>query len=1090
LITWLMLVIRQGDRRFGGGHRSAACSARSQRFEEASMTRRFAITAVFAQIVAVATIGGVQTPLAAAATPPPAPAQIQPAAAASVVEPFTLRWDPVVDPDGPIASYTWEVGTSSTFTTIIASGFTQESLPGIPVPTQDTVSGLPLGSYFWRVKATQTVGGAQGAIDSAFSTVRSFSVTGLGAVPGVPSFTAPATGTSFHAAESFDINWTAVSGAQYYLLEADDEPTFSYPLTLTTDLMQFGTHFRAGWGNELPNVYYRIRAVSAAGVRGLPSATLNVKITNTAPSPPAPTLLSPVGGAARSFPITFDWTDTPNPQPAGYDLDIDDEPTFAGTFGVFLVQNVSRSDYMMVDVLAPGTYFWRVRALHGLVPGPWSAGGTFTVVAGPPIPAGLGVLSIVATPSSVSGGNSTQARVTLTQPAPAGGVTVQVASDMADVETPASVFIPAGATDAMVSPITTRPVPGATVGTIRAAYGASWQMSSLGLFPLLWGHSLGADSVIGGASTTGSVTLLNPAPSGGAVVTLVSADPAVVSLPSSVFIPAGGTGATFNIATSAVSAAARVRIDSGLGAESYHSPAIWLTVAPPGSPAPPAALQSLALTSASIAGGDTTTGTVTLTAPAPAGGATVRLSGSMEGQVVVPQNVTVPAGSTSASFTITAPVVPATYYVLIQASLAVGAGAEAKLLEIRPGSTAATLAGFSVSPLDVVSGSSTTGTVQLVTSAPAGGGVVALSSSNPALLQVPPTVTVPAGNNSASFPVTTSATNTFTTVQVDASAGGITRSEFVNLAASATAPSLVSFAVSPTSVTGGTNATGTVALSAAAPAGGVSVTLSTGNSAVQLPPVITVPAGQSQVSFTVTTTQVSASTPVTLTAFSGSTTRSTTLTVTSGSTAPGSPTLLSPANAATVSLPVTLDWNDVPNAASYEIQVDDSSAFSAPLVLNLTSTASQTTVTGLTAVQHWWRVRAKTSAGVLGNFSASRSFTPAAASPSGMAITLSGVPATIARGQSFTATATVTNGGASAATGTSVVFSFTPTNALRLTSPTSSTQSAGTVAAGGTTALSWQTRADSKGTATVTMTLRSSAGVTLGTATRTVTITN
>lgn len=48
----------------------------------------------------------------------------------------------------------------------------------------------------------------------------------------------------------------------------------------------------------------------------------------------------------------------------------------------------------------------------------------------------------------------------------------------------------------------------------------------------------------------------------------------------------------------------------------------------------------------------------------------------------------------------------------------------------------------------------------------------------------------------------------------------------------------------------------------------------------------------------------------------------------------------------------------------------------------------------------------------------------------------------------------VTNSGAVAATGTSVVFSLTPTTALRLTGPTSSTQSAGTVAAGGTTAVS------------------------------------
>src|SRR4051812_20612772 len=767
------------------------------------MLRRFSLTAAFVPFLAVATIAGAQTATAATVSPPSAPALQAPAAGASVVEPFSLQWGAVVDPDGPISSYSWQVGTSSTFTTVIASGFTQESLPGIPVPTTDRVSGLPLGSYFWRVQASQTVGGAVGSIDSAWSTVRGFTVTGLGAAPGTPSFTSPATGSRFHASEFFDITWTAVPDAQYYLLEADDEPTFSYPLSLTTDLMQFGTKFRANWGNEIPDVYYRIRAVSAAGVRGLPSPTLNVKITNTAPSPAAPTLLSPVGGASRSIPLTFDWTHTPNPETPGYDLDIDDDPAFAGAFGVFLIQGVPRSDYMLVDTLAPGTYFWRVRTVHGQVPGPWSATGTFTVVAGPSIPQGPGVLSFNATPSAVSGGNSTQARVTLTQPAPAGGVTVKVASDMAGVETPASVFVPGGATDAVVSPITTSPVGGAAVGTLRAAIGTSWQQSSLGLFPLLWGHSLGAETVVGGNPTTGTVTLLNPAPPGGAVVTLVSADPSVVGLPPSVFVPAGGTGASFTITTSPVSAATRVRIDSGYGAENYRSPSIWITVAPPGTPTP-AALASLALTSASIAGGTSTTGTVTLTAPAPAGGATIRLSGSAEGQVVVPPSVTVPAGSTSATFTITAPSVPATYYVLIQAGLGFTAGTQAKLLAIRPGSAATpTLAGFSVSPTDIVSGTSTQGIVQLVTSAPAGGGVVTLTSSNPAVLQVPPTVSVPAGNNSTSFPITTLATSAFTTVEVDASAGGVTRSAFINLAAGPTAPSLVSLAIAPRAWPGG-----------------------------------------------------------------------------------------------------------------------------------------------------------------------------------------------------------------------------------------------------------------------------------------------
>src|SRR5262245_58066405 len=258
--------------------------------------------------------------------------------------------------------------------------------------------------------------------------------------------------------------------------------------------MQFGTTFRAGWGNAIPNIYYRIVAVSADGVRSLPSPTLAVHITNAAPVPPPPTPLSPVGGAAISLPFTFDWSDTANPQITGYDLDIDDEPNFLGSVGVLLVQGVSRSDYLVVpDPLVeginhfpPGQYFWRVRAIHGDVFGPWSAGASFNVVASPPTPPGLELFSLITEPSSVSGGNATQARATLNMPAGPGGALIKIAPDLPHAQTPASVLIPEGKTDAIVSPITTVPVHGATVGTVRAAYGIGWQQSSLGLWPILW----------------------------------------------------------------------------------------------------------------------------------------------------------------------------------------------------------------------------------------------------------------------------------------------------------------------------------------------------------------------------------------------------------------------------------------------------------------------------------------------------------------------------------------------------------------------------------------------------------------------------
>src|SRR5215510_13994484 len=119
-----------------------------------------------------------------AQTPPPAPSLLQPANGTALVQPITIAWSAVVDPDGPIGSYTWQVGTSSSFSTIIASGFENMVSDTIPAPTEDKISGLPNGTYFWRVKATAIVGGAVFSLDSPWSQVRTFTVTGLGPAPG------------------------------------------------------------------------------------------------------------------------------------------------------------------------------------------------------------------------------------------------------------------------------------------------------------------------------------------------------------------------------------------------------------------------------------------------------------------------------------------------------------------------------------------------------------------------------------------------------------------------------------------------------------------------------------------------------------------------------------------------------------------------------------------------------------------------------------------------------------------------------------------------------------------------------------------
>ena len=86
------------------------------------------------------------------------------------------------------------------------------------------------------------------------------------------------------------------------------------------------------------------------------------------------------------------------------------------------------------------------------------------------------------------------------------------------------------------------------------------------------------------------------------------------------------------------------------------------------------------------------------------------------------------------------------------------------------------------------------------------------------------------------------------------------------------------------------------------------------------------------------------------------------------------PTLLSPANDARFSpgQAITFDWSDVSGAASYTIQIDDSSTFTAPLTVSQTVAVSRYTTSTLPTRRMWWRVRANNSAGNPGAWSAVR----------------------------------------------------------------------------------------------------------------------
>ena len=180
-----------------------------------------------------------------------------------------------------------------------------------------------------------------------------------------------------------------------------------------------------------------------------------------------------------------------------------------------------------------------------------------------------------------------------------------------------------------------------------------FELSSISPALSLSSLTLSPTTAIGGAqSSMGTVTLSGPAPTGGAQVSLSSSNTAAARVPSSVTVAAGATSATFTVSTSAVTASTAVTISAACGGATRTAS---ITVAP--APPPVVTLSSLTLSPTSVIGGlQTSTGTVTLSAPAPAGGATVALSSS-NGVARVPSSVFVPAGATSASFTVNTSIV-------------------------------------------------------------------------------------------------------------------------------------------------------------------------------------------------------------------------------------------------------------------------------------------------------------------------------------------------------------------------------------------------------------------------------------------------
>jgi hypothetical protein len=149
-------------------------------------------------------------------------------------------------------------------------------------------------------------------------------------------------------------------------------------------------------------------------------------------------------------------------------------------------------------------------------------------------------------------------------------------------------------------------------------------------------------TVIGGNTSTGTVTLSGKAHTGGVKVTLTCGSSNVI-IPVSVTIPSGSTSATFSAGTREVSSDVTTSIRATLGSMSTSA---TFTVSAP-------QVASVTFTPTSVTGGTNSTGRVTLTGKAPVGGVVVNLISASDHAHLKVTSVTVAFKSATATFTVT-----------------------------------------------------------------------------------------------------------------------------------------------------------------------------------------------------------------------------------------------------------------------------------------------------------------------------------------------------------------------------------------------------------------------------------------------------
>jgi hypothetical protein len=370
-----------------------------------------------------------------------------------------------------------------------------------------------------------------------------------------------------------------------------------------------------------------------------------------------------------------------------------------------------------------------------------------TLLVNPPVVSALNV-----TPSTITGGTSTTAQVTVTGTSefmPMSGMTIPVTSSnfAAAGVLSGAIGFPSSTTSGSGT-VATAPVLASTSVLLTATTGSVSQSASVTLQPVpvtIASITVSPTSLVGSNSATGTITLTAAAPAAGIDVDVSTNNVAVVPGPAFVHIGSGISSATFALNTKPVTASSAVTISASHSATTKTAS---LTVSAPSGNYVDNIYAPMTVPNGVATHGGTPVASGVFLHTVAASNTKVTLSSSNTAIATVPSSVTVSRNLQNADFTIT------TFSVTTAASATISAtfgGVVKKLVVTVLPANAVTIASISLSSNPLPGGYTVSGTIGLTGPAPAGGAVVTLAGTRANIINVDPSMTIPANATSGSF---------------------------------------------------------------------------------------------------------------------------------------------------------------------------------------------------------------------------------------------------------------------------------------------------------------------------------------------------